>query len=186
MSYFKFKILDDVLTSADYCGFTLKSMYLYGKTSDGHLCASSGLTRCDDPSEDTYSMKIYVKNKNSHSFKNCWTPIWVPVDPLLVNIITFDHIADGKECFDSWIKSNDDDRWAMPSDDDWSHEADENRCFYFDGYLEYLSNDYCNWSCFDNEPTAIQLLAWKALEGSDQLQSVRKHAELSKMTVQYY
>lgn len=169
---YNFKILDSSLTNAEYCGFTLKSMYLYGKTSDGHLCASSGLTRCDDPSEDTYSLKIYVKNKNTRSFKDCWTPIWVPVNPETIQIKDFSGLGKGKELFLSWAEEHVEEIGILPDSFNVSPEADDLRSWMYDRYLEYLSDDYCDWSCLDNDPTAIQLLAWESLSGSIQLQSV--------------
>ena len=171
MSY-NFKILDWRIETAIYGGFTLKGGYLYGTTSDGHMCASSGLTRCDDPSEDKYSMKIYVKNKNSRSFKDCWTPIWVPVNPETIQIKDFSGLGKGKELFLFWAEEHVEEIGILPDSFNVSPEADDLRSWMYDRYLEYLSDDYCDWSCLDNDPTAIQLLAWESLSGSIQLQSV--------------
>ena len=169
---YTFKILDWRIETAIYGGFTLKGGYLYGTTSDGHMCASSGLTRCDDPSKDIYSLKIYVKNKNSRSFKDCWTPIWVPVNPETIQIKDFSGLGKGKELFLFWAEIHAEEIGILPDTFNTSAEADDLRTYIYDGYLEYLSDDYCNWCCLDNDPTAIQLLAWESLSGSTQLQSV--------------
>ena len=171
MSY-NFKILDWRIETAIYGGFTLKGGYLYGTTSDGHMCASSGLTRCDDPSKDIYSLKIYVQNKNSRSFKDCWTPIWVPVNPETIQIKDFSGLGKGKELFLFWAEEHVEEIGILPDSFNVSPEADDLRSWMYDRYLEYLSDDYCDWSCLDNDPTAIQLLAWESLSGSIQLQSV--------------
>lgn len=169
---YNFKILDWRIETAIYRGFTLKGGYLYGTTSDGHMCASSGLTRCDDPSEDIYSLKIYVKNKNSRSFKDCWTPIWVPVNPDLIQIKEFSELGKDKELFVFWLEKHKGEFEYLPDAFDLSHESEEIRGWVYDAYMEYLSDDWCNWNCLDNEPTAIQLLAWESLKDTIQLQSM--------------